>query len=215
MDYSQLKSTLDTHQVTLVAVSKTKPVEKILPLYEKGQRIFGENRVQEMAEKYDVCPKDISWHMIGHLQRNKVKVIAPFVSMIHSVDGLELATVINKLAAKHDRTIDILLQLKIATEYSKSGYEKDTLIQDMDAILQLDNVRIRGMMGMASFTDDQDIVSKEFQNLKETYDTIKASHFGTVPSFDTLSMGMSGDFKLAIDHGSTMVRIGSLLFGSR
>lgn len=215
MDYSHLKSFLENREVTLVAVSKTKPVEKIMSLYDQGQRIFGENRVQEMATKYAACPEDIVWHMIGHLQRNKVKVIAPFVSMIHSVDGLELAGVINKLAAKHERTIDILLQLKIASEFTKSGYEKETLLAEMNELLSMENVRVRGMMGMASFTDDNDVVSQEFTYLKDTFDTIKQTYFSDTDSFDTLSMGMSGDYQLAIDHGSTMVRIGSLLFGSR
>jgi len=213
--YTTLVEKLQQSGTTLVAVSKTKPVSAIQELYDKGQRIFGENRVQEMATKYDELPKDISWHMIGHLQSNKVKYMAHFVDMIHSVDNEKLLHTIDQQAAKHNRSIDILLQIKIAAEDSKSGWEFDTLMEllSSDVFQQCTNIRVRGVMGMATFTDDTDQVRSEFRKLRQYYEQLSA-HL-SLPHFDTVSMGMSGDYPIAIAEGSTMVRIGSLLFGAR
>jgi len=214
---TQLVNELDPKQVTLVAVSKTKPVEKIMELYEQGQRIFGENRAQEMQQKYEQMPKDIDWHMIGHMQTNKVKYIAPFVQMIHSVDSLNLLEEINKRAAQHDRCIHYLLQFHIATEQSKTGFslaQAEEMLQS-DAFKKLNHTKPCGVMGMATFTDDKVQVRQEFQTLKQIFDQIKANYFSKDPDFREISMGMSGDYALAVEEGSTMVRIGSLLFGAR
>ncbi len=203
---------------TLVAVSKTKPAAAIQAMYDKGQRIFGENRVQEVAEKYETLPKDIQWHAIGHLQRNKVKFIAPFISMIHSVDSARLLEEINKQAAKNDRSIDCLLQFHIAEEESKFGWQN---VEDVLTFLkssdfsEMKNVRIVGVMGMATFTDDKEQVRGEFQRLKGYFEELKSDFFTDNEAFKEISMGMSGDYQLAVEEGSTMVRIGSLLFGRR
>jgi pyridoxal phosphate enzyme (YggS family) len=201
--------------VTLVAVSKTKPIEMIQEAYGAGQRVFGENKVQEMAIKYEQLPKDIYWHMIGHLQRNKVKYMAHFVSLIHAVDNLKLLVEINKQALKHNRVIACLFQLKIAKEESKFGLTKEALIELIEASHQFKNINIVGLMGMATFTTDENQVKAEFDFLKNTFDELKATVFKTKKDFDTCSMGMSGDYKLALDSGSTMIRVGSAIFGNR
>ncbi|WP_310994371.1 YggS family pyridoxal phosphate-dependent enzyme [Aequorivita marina] len=199
--------------VTLVAVSKTKPVSEIMEAYNAGHRIFGENKVQELEAKWQEMPKDIQWHMIGHVQRNKVKYMAPFVSMIHAVDSPRLLKEINKQAKKNDRVIDCLLQIKIAAEDSKFGMDK----ADAEALLasenvkNYENIKIIGLMGMATFTEDEKQVSEEFQKLKNIFDKFKAQH----STFKILSMGMSGDYKIALKNGSNMVRVGSAIFGAR
>lgn len=200
-------------EVTLVAVSKTKSVEEILLAYEAGQRVFGENKIQEMTSKWEVMPKDIEWHMIGHIQTNKVKYMAPFVSLIHGVDSLKLLKEINKQAVKNDRVIECLLQIKIASEDSKFGMsETDAQTIFTSEVLEgLTSVRIVGLMGMATFTNDQEQLSKEFSYLKSVFDTFRSRH----SALSILSMGMSGDYPLAIEHGSTMVRVGSAIFGAR
>lgn len=213
--YKKLQKQLANNNVTLVAVSKTKPQSAIQELYDLGHRIFGENRVQELTEKHQALPTDIQWHLIGQLQKNKVKYIAPFIDCIQSVDSLALAQVIQKEAAKNNRSIDILLQIKIAQEESKSGYKYDTLIEDIDTIKSLENINILGVMGIGTFTGEESVTIEEFTRLKGYFDTLKRVHFHTNENFKDISMGMSGDYALAIDHGSTMVRIGSLLFGSR
>lgn len=202
---------------TLVAVSKTKPIEAIQIAYDAGQRIFGENRAQELQEKAEVLPKDIEWHMIGHLQSNKVKYIAPFVSLIHSVNHLRLLKEINKRAEQNDKVIDVLLQAFIAEEESKSGMDKKEIqhLLESNDYQTLENIRVVGMMGMATFTDDTEKVREEFTNLKYIFDSIKLQYFSDNPNFKILSMGMSGDFKIALECGSNMVRIGSTIFGSR
>jgi pyridoxal phosphate enzyme (YggS family) len=207
-----IKSTLPEH-VTLVAVSKTKPVSDLMEAYNAGQRIFGENKIQEMAEKWEQMPKDIEWHMIGHVQTNKVKFMAPFVSLIHGVDSLKLLEEINKQALKNNRIIDCLLQIYIAEEESKFGLDEEELsaILASPTFKEMKNIRITGLMGMATFTDNQNQIKKEFTHLKSIFDqsTIHNSQF------TILSMGMSGDYQLAIASGSTMVRIGSSIFGGR
>ena len=206
------KSKIDK-DVTLVAVSKTKPVSDILEAYEAGQRVFGENKIQEMVNKYDALPKDIKWHMIGHLQRNKVKYMAHFVELIHGVDSLKTLKEIDKQAKKHDRVISCLLQARIAKEETKFGLE----FSEIESILQskelaeLENIKIVGLMGMASFSSNEEEVSAEFQGLKNLYDSINQTDFG----LEILSMGMSGDYKIAIKNGSNMIRVGSAIFGSR
>lgn len=214
--YLSIIEKLKAQNVTLVAVSKTKPQEAILEMYEAGQRIFGENRVQELLTKYEALPKDIEWHLIGHLQSNKVKYIAPFVSMIHSVESAKLLKEINKEAANNGRVIDCLLQMKIAEEDSKFGMtEQDArLLLDTD-FSKLKNIRLVGVMGMATFTEDMVQVQAEFQRLKGVFDALKYTYFENEPSFKEISMGMSGDYEQAIAAGSTMVRIGSLIFGKR
>lgn len=208
--YEQLVKELSDNGVTLVAVSKTKPMEDIRLLYDYGQLDFGENYVQELTDKQPVLPQDIRWHFIGHLQRNKVKYIAPFVFLIHGVDSLKLLKEINKEAAKHNRVISVLLQVHIATEESKFGFDEKELEDCLQEAAALKNVAIKGLMGMASFTEDQHQVAAEFGVLKALYDRFGPSH-----AFSILSMGMSSDYRLAITNGSTMVRIGSLLFGAR
>ena len=208
----QITSSLPPH-VTLVAVSKTKPLGDLMQAYKAGQRVFGENKVQEMVEKYHLMPDDVLWHMIGHLQRNKVKYMAGFVDLIHGVDSLKLLTEIDKQAQKHNRIIKCLLQIKIARETSKFGLS----IQEAEALLSsetfqsLKNVRIVGLMGMASFTTDKLQISKEFKTLKSNFNQLKKER----KNLKIISMGMSGDYKLAIDCGSTMIRVGSLIFGAR
>jgi len=215
--YKEILAYTSAHSVKLVAVSKTKPAEDIMKLYQSGQRIFGENKVQEMVSKYEVLPKDIQWHQIGHLQKNKVKYIAPFVAMIHAVDSLELLQMINKEAAKNNRTIDVLLQFHIATEETKFGLNKDEAVQLLTSLEKepLPNVRICGVMGMASFTEDTYLIRSEFRSLKEIFAALKSEFFMENPYFKDISMGMSGDYKIAIEEGSTMVRIGSAIFGGR
>lgn len=211
----QIKSQLPNH-VTLVAVSKTKPVVDLMEAYNAGQRIFGENYVQELVEKNEQLPKDIQWHFIGHLQSRKVKLIAPFVNLIHGVDSLKLLHEINKEAQKNNRVIDCLLQIFIAEEESKFGLDEKELndILSSEEFKNLKNIRIIGLMGMATFTDNQNQIKKEFQNLKTIFD--KVSKLKTENcQLNTISMGMSGDYKLAIECGSTMVRIGSSIFGVR
>ena len=208
----ELKSVLPK-QVTLVAVSKTKPVHDLMKAYDVGQRIFGENKVQEMVEKYQQMPKDIQWHMIGHVQRNKVKYMAPFVDLIHGVDSLKLLSEINKQALKNNRCINGLLQIKIAAEDSKFGMTKNDAIQLMKSseFKNLKNIKIKGVMGMATFTDDQNKIRKEFETLKSTFSELKSIQ----DSMHIISMGMSGDYPLAIECGSTMIRVGSHIFGAR
>lgn len=217
MMYQDILAYTSAHSVTLVAVSKTKPAEDIMKLYQSGQRIFGENKVQEMVSKYEILPKDIQWHQIGHLQKNKVKYIAPFVAMIHAVDSFELLEVINKEAVKNNRIMDVLLQFHIATEETKFGLNKDEAVQLLTALEKepLPNVRICGVMGMASFTEDTNLIRSEFRSLKEIFSALKSEFFMEDPFFKEISMGMSGDYKIAIEGGSTMVRIGSAIFGER
>ena len=207
-----IKSTLPEH-VTLVAVSKTKPISDLMQTYEAGQRIFGENKIQEMTEKYEQMPKDIEWHMIGHVQTNKVKYMAEYVSLVHGVDSLKLLIEINKQANKHNRIINVLLQMHIAEEETKFGLDKNELNEILEEVQnnKFANIKITGIMGMATFTDNQTQIKKEFQYLKGVFDKINLENF----KIKTLSMGMSADYKLAIDCGSTMVRIGSSIFGSR
>ncbi len=212
----QIKHTLPPH-VKLVAVSKTKPVADILEAYNVGQRAFGENKVQEMATKATQMPTDIQWHFIGHLQTNKVKYIAPFVCLIHSIDSLKLLEVVNKEAAKNNRTIDCLLQMYIAQEETKFGLSCDEAVEllDSDEYKALRNIRIVGLMGMATFTDNQTQVRQEFRNLKTCFDKIKQQFFGGCDYFKEISMGMSDDYPVAVEEGSTLVRIGSIIFGER
>jgi pyridoxal phosphate enzyme (YggS family) len=223
---TKIKSQLPAH-VTLVAVSKTKPVSDLMEAYHAGQRIFGENKIQEMTEKWEQMPKDIQWHMIGHVQTNKVKFMAAYVSLIHGVDSLKLLQEINKQAKKYNRVIDCLLQIHIAEEETKFGLDEleleEILTQVQNDKSEFENIRIVGLMGMATFTENQNQIEKEFNHLKAIFD----KHSQLDPSdseqakqtanlkLETLSMGMSGDYKLAISCGSTMVRIGSSIFGNR
>lgn len=209
--YHQIIQEFANSSVTLVAVSKLKPASDIEALYKLGQLDFGENYVQELVEKQAVLPANINWHFIGHLQSNKVKYIAPFVHLIHGVDSLKLLQEINKQALKNNRVIDCLLQVHIAKEETKFGMDAPELSDALEAAKHLPNVNIRGLMGMASFSDDQDVVASEFNYLHELFTT---HHFNVQPTA-VLSMGMSADYALAIKFGSTMVRIGSLLFGAR
>lgn len=212
--YHQISKELKEKNVTLVAVSKTKSVEEILELYHLGQRDFGENYVQELVEKYQQLPKDIRWHFIGHLQSNKVKLIAPFVHLIHSVDSEKLLKEINKEAKKNNRIIDCLLEVFIAKEETKFGldnHELQTLAMHYMDNTDDKNICIKGLMGMASFTNDKEAVRKEFAFLKSLFDKLKTTN----SELQTISMGMSADYKIAIEEGSNMVRIGSLLFGKR
>jgi len=207
----QFKSELP-EDVTLVAVSKTKPNEDLQEAYDAGQRIFGENKIQEMTDKWEALPKDIQWHMIGHVQTNKVKYMAPYVSLIHSADRLKLFKEINKEAKKNERVIDVLLQVKIAEEDSKFGMppeEAKTFLEENKAA-NYPHVNIVGLMGMASFVDDETQIKREFAQLEKIYNTFKEQY-----AFSVLSMGMSGDYKLALEYGSTMVRVGSAIFGAR
>tara|TARA_R110002012_G_scaffold303710_1_gene505711 strand:+ start:10119 stop:10775 length:657 start_codon:yes stop_codon:yes gene_type:complete len=207
-----IKSQIPEH-VTLVAVSKTKPNSDIMEAYNAGQRIFGENKIQEMADKYEALPKDISWHMIGHVQRNKVKYMAPFVSLIHGMDSFKLLKEIDKQAKNESRIIDCLLQLKIAEEESKFGMSKTDALNMLqsDQFQELKNVRITGVMGMATFTDNEAQVIAEFNRLKTIFNELKILH----SNLEIISMGMSGDYELAINCGSNMIRVGSSIFGTR
>lgn len=213
---NKIKKELPEH-VKLIAVSKTHPVTVIMEAYNAGHRVFGENRVQELVAKYDEMPKDIEWHLIGHLQTNKVKYIAPFVSLIHSVDSLKLLSVINKEAQKCNRIIDCLLQVYIASEETKFGLSADELHELLQnpEFEQLQNVRVCGLMGMASFTDNMEQVRMEFRFLKNLFNEVKQTYFQNHTWFNELSMGMSSDYRIAIEEGSTMVRIGSNIFGHR
>lgn len=198
--------------VTLVAISKTKSVEEIMEAYHAGQRVFGENKIQEMESKWQELPKDISWHMVGHVQRNKVKDMAPFVNLIHGVDRLRLLREINKEAKKNERIIDCLLQIKIAEEDTKFGMTaqeaKDLL--SSDDLKNFKNIRVTGLMGMATFTENEEQISKEFSKLESLFNELKDAH-----NLSVLSMGMSGDYPIALKHGSNMVRVGSAIFGER
>ena len=207
-----VKNTLPSH-VALVAVSKTKPVANLQEAYDTGQRIFGENKIQEMSQKWEVLPKDIEWHMIGHVQRNKVKYMAEYVSLIHGVDSFRLLKEINKQAVKHDRIIECLLQIHIAEEETKFGLDTNEVneILNSSEFSDLKNIKIVGLMGMATFTDNRDQVRKEFKHLNTLFSTLNAN----MPDMKILSMGMSGDYQIAIEEGSTMVRIGSSIFGAR
>lgn len=208
----KIKKTLP-EQVTLVAVSKTKPVPNLMEAYHAGQRIFGENKIQEMVQKYEEMPKDIDWHMIGHVQRNKVKYMASFVSLIHGVDSFKLLQEINKQAQKHDRVIDCLLQVHIAEEETKFGLSQNELNELLlsEEYSALKNIKVIGLMGMATNTQDKLQVEKEFKGLKSTFDNLNQAGY----NFTVLSMGMSGDYPLAVASGSTMVRVGSSIFGHR
>jgi PLP dependent protein len=216
--YQQIKTELDNKNIALVAVSKTKPIEDIQALYNLGQRDFGENYVQELAEKYEQLPKDIRWHFIGHLQSNKVKYIAPFVHLIHGVDSFNLLKEINKQALKNNRAINCLLQIHIAKEETKFGFDEHELSQLHNtltsAVHEFKNVNIVGLMGMASFSEDSNLIKTEFRKLKKVFDSNRS--LSTIKyQLSILSMGMSSDYKIAIEEGSNMVRIGSLLFGER
>jgi PLP dependent protein len=213
---SFLKSQIP-NSVKLIAVSKTKPVIDIMQAYKAGQRYFGENRVQELITKKDLLPHDIKWHLIGHLQTNKVKYIAPFVSMIQSVDSVRLLNVINTEALINKRIVDCLLQIHIAAEETKYGFLFNDLLENLGSenVMNLENVRICGVMGMATFTSDKLRISKEFSYLRDCFYSLKNSFFNSAAYFTEISMGMSGDYETAIQEGSTMVRIGSLIFGER
>ena len=214
-----LKKIQDTipKDVTLVAVSKTKPEDMLLEAYYAGQRIFGENRVQEIVEKHEHLPKDIQWHMIGHLQSKKVKKIASFVSLIHAIDSFKLLEEVNKQAKNNNRVIDVLLQFHIATEDSKFGFSLNEVeeILDSEAFFLMNNVRIIGVMGMATFTDNEEQVRNEFRTLVNYFEVLKSTKMNFADYFSQISMGMSGDYILAIEEGSTIVRVGSSIFGSR
>jgi PLP dependent protein len=212
----EIKTSLPPH-VTLVAVSKTWPVTDLMEAYNAGQRIFGENKIQEMADKHQEMPKDIEWHMIGHVQTNKVKYMASFVDLVHGVDSLKLLAEIDKQAKKNGRVIDCLLQMHIAEEETKFGMDEAelTALLDSEEFKQLQNIRIKGLMGMATFTEDGTQIRKEFDLLKAVFDTISKKPTTDNYQPTTLSMGMSGDYKIAIECGSTMVRIGSSIFGHR
>jgi pyridoxal phosphate enzyme (YggS family) len=214
---NKIKSQLPAH-VTLVAVSKTKPVSDLMEAYTAGQRIFGENKIQEMTDKWEQMPKDIQWHMIGHVQTNKVKFMAEYVSLIHGVDSLKLLQEINKQAKKHNRVIDCLLQIHIAEEETKFGLDEEELNEILKQVQndksEFENIRIVGLMGMATFTENQNQIEKEFNHLKAIFDKLNKLSIINY-QLSILSMGMSGDYQLAISCGSTMVRIGSSIFGAR
>ena len=203
--------------VKLVAVSKTKPIEDIQEAYDAGQRAFGENYPQEMRDKHEVLPTDIQWHFIGHLQTNKIKYIIDYVTLIHSIDTANLLEAVNKEAMKHGRVVDCLLQFHIALEETKFGLDLDEARQllDSEAFKQMQNVRICGVMGMGTFTDNMEEVRKEFKHLKGIFDTLKKEYFADQPQFKEISMGMSDDYPVAVEEGATMVRVGSKIFGAR
>ena len=213
---NKIKSTLPAG-VRLVAVSKTKPESDIMEAYNAGHRIFGENHAQEMKQKHADLPADIEWHFIGHLQTNKIKYIVDYVKLIHSIDSASLLQAVNKEAAKHGVVVDCLLQFFIATEETKFGMNIDEARQllESDEFKAMQNVRICGVMGIGSLTDDKDQTNHEFAHLKQIFDTLKADYFAANDEFKEISMGMSGDYQLAISHGSTMVRVGSSIFGQR
>jgi pyridoxal phosphate enzyme (YggS family) len=211
-----IKSALPPH-VTLVAVSKTKPVADLMEAYDAGQRIFGENKIQEMADKWQHMPKDIEWHMIGHVQTNKVKYMVPFVSLVHGVDSLKLLTEINRQGKRYRKVINCLIQLHIAEEETKFGMDEEELdtLLNSEEFKQMENVKVVGLMGMATFTEDTEQIKKEFMHLKSVFDRLSAQPPTLNFKPETLSMGMSGDYQIAIECGSTMVRIGSSIFGDR
>jgi len=213
---AEIKSKLPDH-VTLVAVSKTKPNELIQEAYAAGQRVFGENKVQEMTAKHESLPKDIEWHMIGHLQTNKVKYMAPFVHLVHSVDSLKLLKEINKQAKKNERIQGVLLQFHIAKEDTKFGlsFEEAEILLQSESYISMENIEIKGVMGMATFTENVEQVKSEFNELKTIFDKLQSNYFKNTPTFKEISMGMSGDYQLAIECGSTMIRVGSSIFGNR
>ncbi len=215
--YQQVKKKLDASHVTLVAVSKTKPIEDIQQLYDLGQRDFGENYVQELVDKYQALPKDIRWHFIGHLQTNKVKYIAPFVHLIHGVDSAKLLSEVNKQAKRTERQIACLLQVFISKEETKFGFDEPELMEVISSLNknEYEHVTLKGLMGMATFTEDNSLIISEFNMLHNIFEKVKAQLTGTSYPFSILSMGMSADYQFAIDAGSTMVRIGSFLFGER
>ena len=212
----RIKATIPEH-VTLVAVSKTKPISDIQEAYDAGHRTFGENYPQELRDKHEALPKDIQWHFIGHLQTNKIKYIIPFVTLIHSIDSANLLEAVNKEAKKHERVADCLLQFHIAQEETKFGLDLEEARQllESDTFKNMENIRICGVMGMATFTDDEEEVRKEFQHLKAIFDTLKQDYFAGQPQFKEISMGMSEDYPIAIEEGATLVRIGSKIFGPR
>jgi PLP dependent protein len=214
---AKLKKEIDSFGAKLIAVSKTKSNEEIMEAYNAGQRLFGENQVQELTDKYEQLPKDIEWHLIGHLQTNKVKYIAPFVSLIHSVDSLKLLIEINKQASKNNRVIDCLLQVYIADEDTKYGLGYDETIELLrsEEFGTLKNIRIVGVMGIATNTDNEKQIKDEFHELRVLFEGLKQSFFRKEESFRELSMGMSGDYKIALEQGSTMIRVGSTIFGTR
>jgi pyridoxal phosphate enzyme (YggS family) len=216
-EYYKLQNELKAKNVQLIAVSKTKPKEDIMAFYEAGHRAFGENRVQELVDKYEALPKDIEWHLIGHLQRNKVKYIIEFVHLIHAIDSPRLLEEVNKRAGQVGRKVDVLLQFHIAEEESKFGFDWAEVVEmlESESFQQMENIQICGLMAMATFTDDEQQLRREFQQLKGYFDRLKTDYFADSEHFKTISMGMSGDFELAVEEGSTMVRVGSLLFGSR
>ena len=215
-NYLSIKNTIP-ETVQLIAVSKTKPIEDIAEAYLAGQRLFGENKAQELKVKYEALPKDIEWHFIGHLQSNKIKYIAPFVSLIHSIDSFKLLEEINRYAQKNNRTISCLLQFHIATEDTKFGFD----MNECEAMLQsaeyksLAHVEIAGVMGMATYTENEELIRKEFKQLFANFSYLKEKHFADKNCFKEVSMGMTGDYPLAIEEGSTMIRIGSAIFGER
>jgi PLP dependent protein len=215
--YKHLLEEIEPYHAKLIAVSKTKPKEDILEVYQAGQRLFGENLVQELVEKYKSLPKDIEWHLIGHLQTNKVKAIAPFVSLIHSVDSLKLLEEIDKQAEKNNRVVDCLLQIFIASEETKFGLNPDELYNLLTSVelSRMEHVRIRGLMGMATNTDDEAKVESEFSYLQTLFGHVKEEIFKGAPTFNELSMGMSSDYKIALKHGATLIRVGSMIFGER
>lgn len=213
----KIENEINPKGVTLIAVSKTKPIEMLMEAYNAGFKRFGENYVQELVGKYEQMPKDIEWHLIGHLQSNKVKYIAGFVSMIHSVDSFKLLKEIDKQAQKHNQVIDCLLQIGIAEEETKSGMTQEEVIEIVNsvALKELKNIRIVGLMGMTTLTDDETQIRKEFRELKTIFDRLKQQPQTDNLKLQTLSMGMSGDYEIAIEEGSTMVRVGSKIFGNR
>lgn len=214
--YDEIRASLPAG-VRLVAVSKFKPAEDISALYQHGQRVFGENHAQEMKAKHEILPQDIEWHFIGHLQTNKVKYIAPYVSLIHSIDSLDLLKEVNKHAVKNNRVIPCLLQFHIADEETKFGFtfEECAAMLNSSEFQELKNVKIHGVMGMATFTDDQEQVRGEFRHLHQIFQDLKVQYFAQDPDFKEISMGMSEDYPIAIEEGSTLVRIGSAIFGPR
>ncbi|UII23265.1 YggS family pyridoxal phosphate-dependent enzyme [Fulvivirga ligni] len=213
----EFKSFLSDKSCRLVAVSKTKPNDLIQEAYNEGIRIFGENKVQELSDKYEVLPKDIEWHMIGHLQRNKVKYIAPFVSLIHSVDSLRLLKEIDKQGQKNDIVISCLLQIHIAKEETKFGLSEEELIEliESEEVAEMKNIKVVGLMGMATFTEKESQIREEFQSLKSLFDTMKEKSLPDNVEMAELSMGMSGDYEIAVEEGSTLIRVGSAIFGAR
>jgi pyridoxal phosphate enzyme (YggS family) len=217
LKYTEITKEIKPYHAALVAVSKTKPVQDIVSLYNEGQRIFGESKVQELLIKQVELPKDIQWHLIGHLQTNKVKQIAPFISLIHSVDSLKLLTEINKQALQNNRVINCLLQVFIADEETKFGLSEQEVPELLlsTEFAQMKNIRICGLMGMATHTEDEQKIAAEFEGLQKLFTALKNTHFGNKPYFKELSMGMSHDYKIALNYGATLIRVGTILFGSR